>query len=84
MERGRDGERERWREGEMERGRDGERERQRERYTHTPMCNFSAKSGPEFSYTLYWCEVLTKSGLSFMHKMSQEIISMPRWTQATP
>ena len=30
MERGRDGEREGWREGEMERGRDGERERWRE------------------------------------------------------
>ncbi len=66
--------------------------------THTPMCNFSTKSGPEFSYTLLeradhqylnglhltWesrtgmCEVLTKSRLSFMYKMIQEIISMPR------
>ncbi len=23
-------------------------------HTHTPLCNFSTKSGPEFSYTLYW------------------------------
>ncbi len=24
------------------------------KHAHTPMCNFSTKSGPEFSYTLYW------------------------------